>query len=180
MTAPAPVDDGAARHLSRGLRLPAIALLATAGQPVDLSLSRGTSVVFVYPWTGRPGLPNPEGWDDIPGAHGSTPEAESFRNLFPAFQDGGVGVYGVSTQTTDWQAEFARRLSLPFPLLSDSGWRWADALSLPRFQAGRETFLRRLTLVIVDGKIERVFYPAHPPEVHPREVLLWIDERQTR
>ena len=71
-----PGESAGARHLKRGRRMPDLALPTTAGRSVNFAELSGRAVVFCYPWTGRPGQPNPPSWDDIPGAHGSTPEAE--------------------------------------------------------------------------------------------------------
>lgn len=171
---PAPLDDGGARHLGPGLILPDITLPATSGPSVNLSTVPGISVVYVYPWTGRPGLPNPPGWDIIPGAHGSTPETEGFRDLYPSFRDMGVGVIGLSGQDTAYQGELARRLRLPFALLSDARFEFARALTLPAFETGGATYLKRLTLVVRDGRLLRTFYPVHPPDRHADEVLRWL------
>lgn len=168
---PAPVDDGAAAHLKPGLLLPDVALPATSGAAIRLTEVPGRSVVFVYPWTGREGYPNPPGWDGIPGAHGSTPQAEGFAALYPQFRAMSVGVFGLSTQTPDWHCEFASRLMLPYPLLSDAGFAFARALGLPAFKAGDETYLSRLTLIIVNGAIESVIYPVHPPDTHAQDIL---------
>ena len=70
-----PNDDGAADHLKPGLKLSAIALPATDGTEICLAEIPDVSVVIIYPSTGRPGIANAPGWDVIPGAHGSTPEA---------------------------------------------------------------------------------------------------------
>ncbi len=177
---PAPVDDGGANHLVRGLAMPDIALPATTGEQVTLSARSGWTALFVYTWTGRPGVANPPDWDTIPGAHGSTPQAEGFRNLHPAFREHGVEVFALSVQPTDWQRELAERLALPFAVVSDAQLTLQCALRLPTFETAGVTYLKRLTLVLRDGRIEHVFYPVHPPEVHAREVLLWIEERVTR
>jgi peroxiredoxin len=183
---PAPEDDGGARHLVRGLRLPDVALPSTQGGTVSLA-REGSAVAFFYPWTGRPGTPNPPGWDAIPGAHGSTPEAEDFRNLHSAFAHLPMTVYGISSQTPEEQQELAARLHLPYPLLSDATFELASALRLPTFVTGGRTYLKRLTLVIREGRIRRNFYPVHPPHAHAREVLAWLtaagtyrDESQLR
>lgn len=168
---PAPANDGAADHLRLGLRLPDLALPATHGGPVSLAHLEGAWVVFVYPWTGRPGLPNPPGWDDIPGAHGSTPEAEGFRDHSRTFRERSFGVLGLSGQTTADQQEFAERIRLPFPLLSDAEGRLRAALRLPTFETGGISYLKRLTLVVRDGAIERVIYPVHPPHTHASDLL---------
>jgi peroxiredoxin len=176
----APTDDGGARHLVRGLAIPDIALPLTTGASTSLARRPGWVVVYAYPWTGRPGLPDPPGWDVIAGAHGSTPQGEAFRNLHPAFVELGVELYGLSLQDSEWQREFAARLDLPFALVSDSQRLLQRALRLPVFETGGSTYLKRLTLVLRDGHIERTYYPVYPPHTHPRELLAWIDERVTR
>src|SRR5436190_21732585 len=71
---PRPVDDGGARHLP-GTIVPSIRLRSTAGRWVTLTNIRTPRViVYCYPMTGVPGKPLPDGWDDIPGARGCTPE----------------------------------------------------------------------------------------------------------
>ncbi|MDQ8697900.1 peroxiredoxin [Hyphomicrobium sp. LHD-15] len=174
---PAPGDDGEARHLATGLSLPDIARSATSGSPVNLANLAGRWVVFVYPWTGRPGLANPPGWDDIPGAHGSTPEAEGFRDHYETFRAAGFDVLGISGQTTADQQEFANRMRLPFPLLSDADGRLREALRLPAFETGGVVYLKRLTFVLRDGAIERVVYPVHPPHTHAADLLATLHAR---
>lgn len=168
---PAPQDDGGAAHLKAGTPLPTLALPSSAGVEIDVSKIGGRVVIFVYPFTGTPGEPNPPHWDEIVGAHGSTPEAEGFRNLNPMFAVKGVKVFGLSGQRRAEQEAFARRVSLTYPLLSDEGWRFADALRLPRFETGGVTYLKRLTMIVRDGLIERTYYPVHPPDTHAQEVL---------
>lgn len=173
---PAPLDDGGARHLVAGTLVPDVELASTEGTPMSLARRSGRSVVFVYTWTGRPGVSNPPGWDDIPGAHGSTPELEGVRNLASSFASLDTAVFGLSAQTTAWQAELARRLKLGFPLLSDSDGLFGTALTLPTFETGGSTYLRRITLSIIDGTIDWVFYPVHPPDTHARDVLAWLTD----
>lgn len=174
---PAPTDDGAARHLVRGQAVPDIALPTTVGERVSLAARKGRTVAFIYPWTGRPGLPDPPGWDAIPGAHGSSAEAEGFRDLHSAFAALDTAVIGVSTQSTDYQSELAERLRLGYPLASDAAFALVGALKLPTFETGGTRYLKRLTLVLRDGRIEHVFYPVHPPDTHAREVLAWLAAR---
>ncbi|MDX2204877.1 MAG: peroxiredoxin [Hyphomicrobiaceae bacterium] len=173
-------NDGGARHLRKGTRVPDVALPSTAGGDLSLARLQGLTVAFFYPWTGRPGLPNPPDWDDIPGAHGSTPEAEGFRNLELAFEELGARLVGVSTQDSGHQRELVDRLRLPFPLLSDAGFALQAALGLPTFASGGVCYLRRLTLEIRDGRIERVYYPIADPAAHAREVCaaLGMADRQ--
>jgi peroxiredoxin len=167
-------DDGSARHLKRGRRMPDIELPTTAGRTVSFARVVGRGVLYCYPWTGRPGVADPRGWDDMPGAHGSTPQAEGFRNLHAGFEQVGTVVFGLSTQTTAYQAELAARLRLPFELVSDEGFALQQALGLPIFEIGGVRYLKRLTFVLRDGRIERVYYPIDAPAAHAREVCAWL------
>jgi peroxiredoxin len=164
-------DDGAARHLVAGLTLPDSPLPGTDGSIVSPARVTRKTVLYVYPFTGRPGVSDPPGWDDIPGAHGSTPQAEGFRDHYAAFQRLGVAVYGISGQSTAYQKEFSERVRLPFALLSDERFALQTALSLPVFQAGAENYLTRLTMIIEDGRIVRTLYPVPSPATHAADVL---------
>ncbi|MEQ1651887.1 MAG: peroxiredoxin [Hyphomicrobium sp.] len=166
-----PKHDDAVKHLIAGTRLPDIALPATFDAPVNLARYQERAVVFVYPFTGTPGQANPPGWDDIPGAHGSTPEAEGFRDQYAAFQVKGYEVYGVSGQSTAEQKAFAMRAGLPFQLLSDATFAFADALKLPRFETGGKSYLQRLTLIVRNGVIYRCIYPVTSPATHASEIV---------
>ena len=171
---PVPEDDGGADHLT-GLPMPSLALPATTGGTVDLTeVPSPRVVVYAYPKTGRPGVPLPDGWDLIPGARGCTPESCDFRDHHGELSALGAEVFGLSSQSTDYQAEAADRLHLPFALLSDERCELADALRLPTFTVEGERLYRRLTLVVRDGRIEHVFYPVFPPDEHAAQVLTWL------
>ncbi len=157
--------------MRKGLHLPAVALPATCGGAVDLSQRAGRALLILYPWTGRPGMPNPPDWDDIPGAHGSTPELEGFRDLADRFAELGVALYGLSRQDTDWQQELAKRLALPFPLLSDDRDRLWPLLGAETFETGGELYLKRCTLLIRDGEIEEVFTEIPEPGRHAADLM---------
>ena len=116
---PIPKDDGAAKHLERS-HLPNIQLKSTDGNLVDISRLDGWYAIYIYPMTGQPNVPLPNGWDSIAGARGCTPQSCSFRDYFDELDELNVNVYGISTQTTEYQLEAKRRLHLPFELLSDS------------------------------------------------------------
>ena len=172
---PAPEDDGGARHLE-GSKLPDIALRATGGEMVRLGDLKGRMVLFAYPRTGTPGAIGPvDDWDMIPGARGCTPQACSFRDLFKDLRDAGVDhVFGVSTQTNEYQREMATRLHLPFPVLSDADLELASALRLPTMNVADETLLKRLAIIADDGVIVKVFYPVFPPDRNAADVLEWL------
>jgi peroxiredoxin len=168
-----PEDDGAAEHLP-GMDLPPIALSSTQGGEVVVAELPGRSVLFCYPRAGRPDEELPPGWNEIPGARGCTPEACGFRDRHEQFGDLDVRVLALSTQDPDYQLELAERVHLPFPVLSDERLQLVEALRLPTFTTSGWTLVKRLTLVIRDGRIEHVFYPVFPPDAHAAEVLAWL------
>jgi peroxiredoxin len=174
---PVPVDDGAADHLP-GTALPSLALPSTQGGSADLAaLGSGLLVAYVYPRTGTPGEPLPDGWNDIPGARGCTPQSCAYRDSLAEFGRRGAEVVGISAQTPAEQSEFAAREHIPFALLSDSGLELAGQLGLPTFEAGGMTLYRRLTLVAAAGTIAKAFYPVFPPDRDAAAVLAWLDAR---
>jgi peroxiredoxin len=161
-------------HLRPGLPLPSVSLPTTEGTEISLATLPGRSLIIVYPWTGCPGEPDPPNWDNIQGAHGSTPELEGFRDHAAEFAELGVALYALSTQAADYQREMAQRLRLPFPVLSDVAQGFSRALRLPIFTTGSESFLKRLTLLDNEGRIAHVFYPVPEPALHAEDVLSWL------
>ena len=170
---PVPTDDGRCDQLT-GMELPAIALPSTGGGTVDLSTVRGTVVVYCYSRTGEADRDPPEGWDDIPGARGCTQQTCAFRDHHRELADLGALVYGLSTQTTDYQREMVERLRVPFAVLSDAGLAFTRALALPTFTVESMTLIKRLTLVATAGTIDKVFYPVFPPDRNADEVIGWL------
>jgi len=171
---PAPADDGGARHLV-GRSWPDLGLPATDGASINLAQARGRAVVYAYPRTGRPGEALPAGWDALPGARGCTPQSCGFRDHFAELASLGVRqLYGLSTQDSDYQREVAKRLHLPFPLLSDARLALQRALELPTFEVDGMTLLKRLTLVVDEGVIAKVFYPVFPPDRSAADVIGWL------
>ena len=173
---PVPGDDGAADGLE-GLELPPVALASTGGAAVDLSGLSGLSVVYCYPRTGEPDRDLPRGWDGIPGARGCTPQSCAFRDHHGELAALGARVFGLSTQDTGYQTEAASRLYLPFELLSDAGLAFAGALGLPTFEVEGMILTKRLTMIVRDGRIEKVFYPVFPPDKNADEVIDWLSAR---
>jgi peroxiredoxin len=157
------------------MRLPPISLASTSGAVVDLTALSGRTVVYCYPMTGKPDRSLPAGWDEIPGARGCTPQSCSFRDHHAELRALGASVFGLSTQDTDYQSEAATRLHLPFALLSDSDLAFAGALDLPTFEVEGMVLLKRLTLIIDEGWIEKVFYPVFPPDRSAEEVVEWLE-----
>ncbi len=170
---PVPQDDGACNHLV-GMPLPNVALLATDGSMVNLSQLAGRLVIYCYPMTGQPNVPLPEGWDQIPGARGCTPQSCAFRDHYQELQALHANVFGLSVQSTEYQREMATRLHLPFQVLSDEQYQFQKALNLPTFVAAGMTLLKRVTLISHQGRIEAVHYPIFPSDSDPAWVLNYL------
>jgi len=170
---PVPEDDGACDHLV-GRPLHAIALPSTAVSTLDLATRAGRTVIYCFPKAGRPDVPLPEGWNDIPGARGCTPQSLAFRDQFDDIRALHADVVGISTQSPEDQREIADRLNLPFPLLSDSEQRFAKSLDLPTFEVEGSVLIKRLTLIVTEGIVDHVFYPVFPPDKAVEEVIVWL------
>ena len=170
---PIPQDDGAAKHLV-GTRLPTTSLHATTGKQFNLGELKGRLVIYCYPMTGQPNVALPDGWDQIPGARGCTPQSCSFRDHYQELRSLGAEVVGLSVQSTEYQQEMADRLHLPFAVLSDVDYQFQQALQLPTFVAAGMTLLKRITLIANDGVIEAVHYPIFPSDSDPAWVMDYL------
>lgn len=172
---PVPVDDGLGAHLI-GMRLPSLSLLATNGTRIDLSQVQGRFVVYCYPRTGTPNTSLPEGWDQIPGARGCTPQNCAYRDHYQELKALGAGVFGLSVQKNEYQIEMVNRLHLPFQVLSDEHFEFQRALNLPTFEVAGMTLLKRLTLIVKDGVVQYVHYPVFPSDTDPA----WVFDNLSR
>ena len=170
---PVPMDDGGADHL-KGRILPEVILTATDGTPVNLGKMDGRYVLYIYPMTGRPGVPLPEGWDGIPGARGCTPQSCAFRDHHAELSALNTSVFGLSAQGAAYQQEVHGRLHLPFQLLSDENLSLKRALQLPTLTAAGMELYKRVTLIVENQIITKVFYPVFPPDKSADEVLSWL------
>ncbi len=135
---------------------------------MNFARSTGKAVLFIYPWTGRPGVSDPPNWDHIAGAHGSTPEAEGFEAQKQSFAALGYEIFGLSGKSTSWQQEFAARKAISYALLSDEHGAFRDGLRLPTFETGGVMYLKRLTLLIDGGTSPARSSPCTHPTRTPR------------
>jgi peroxiredoxin len=181
---PAPVDDGGAAHLL-GAAIPSLALPSTFGGSLNLAeITRDPAVLFFYPRTGVPGRAPPRladgtEWDLVPGMRGCTPQSCGYRDLRADFRALGVSVYAVSTQTTEYQREFAERMQIPYPLLSDAALALTRGMRLPSIDmpveaGGPPTLIRRMAWYCRRARIEHLWYPVFPPNENAAIVLAWL------
>lgn len=170
------VDDGAYAHLQRGTTLPEVSLPATTGETLDIVSPAEFTALFLYPMTGTPGQPLPEGWLELPGAYGCTAESCGYRDLARELDRAGARVYGVSTQTRAEQSEFAEREQINYPMLSDAERRLVDAMRLPLLEIpGEPPRIKRATLIVNRTReLREVMYPIPDPganAVHALETV---------
>ena len=173
---PRPNDDGLTDHL-KGYKIPNIKLESTKNVQVDLwEAFQNPTVLFIFPRAGSPleTNSNPELWDSIPGARGCTPQSCGFRDLIQDFDFLKVKVYGLSVQPPIVLNEFAQRMHISFPLLSDYQYLLTDLLKLPTFEFDGSRLIKRMALFIKEGEIKKVFYPIFPPNKNAEEVLAWL------
>jgi peroxiredoxin len=166
-------DDGAYDHLRIGMEIPHIELPSTTGVDLDIIAATSFTVLFLYPMTGVPGEPLPEGWMDIPGAFGCTAQSCGYRDLAETYFELDAAVQGVSTQTTSEQEEFAVREGINYPLLSDSDVLLTKALALPVLDIpGEPPRIKRATLIVDRNRTLRsVIYPVPDPGANAQEAL---------
>jgi peroxiredoxin len=174
---PVPIDDGGAQHLWNG-RLPEIELIATGRRTGQFRPSLRRPRAVLLPAHRSPGEPSlVEDWDQIPGARGCTLQVCGFRDLYSELRHAGIQhLFGLSTQTAEYQREAVERLNLPFPLLSDEGLELTRALRLPTLHVASHVLTKRLTLVARAGRILHVFYPVFPPDQSAEHTLSWVTE----
>ena len=151
----------APRVISRGWRCPTSNCVdfEPAREPVD---DRRAAARALRLPDDRPPRPEelPQGWDEIPGARGCTPETCGFRDHHKDLAKLQAEVFGVSTQDTAYQQEMVKRLEVPFEVLSDEHFALTKALKLPTFTVEGMTLMKRLTLIVRNNKIEQFFYPV--------------------
>ena len=171
---PIPEDDSGCKHLIKKI-IPNIALPNQEGK--YLKLRRYDSfriILYCYPMTGNPQKPLPPNWDNIPGARGCTLQACSFRNHYDDLIKSNAIPIGISTQLVPDLKEMVTRLMIPYDVLSDSELKFSKEMGLPSFKIKNFVYIKRLTLIVEQSIIKKVFYPIFPPDLHIYEVLDWL------
>jgi peroxiredoxin Q/BCP len=152
-----------ASELAPGTPAPAFTLKDQDRKTIRLEDFRGRWVVlYFYPK------------DDTPGC---TTESCNFRDDLPKLRSLGVQILGISVDDTESHARFAKKYSLPFPLLADDGGAVATAYG-SLFSLGPIKRARRHTFIIdPQGKIARIYRDVDPNE-HSRQIMRDVKELQ--
>ena len=137
-----------------------------SGEDIKLADLRGKRVVlYFYPK------------DDTPGC---TKEACSLRDSFDIFEDKGIKIFGVSTDSEKSHQKFISKYSLPFDLLADTEKEIVNAYGVwgEKMNYGKKYMgINRMTFLIdEDGKIAKIFKKVKVDE-HADEVLRAFGEK---
>lgn len=171
---PVPKDDGACDHLE-GTLFPSITFESTIGS-ITLSDLQETIVLYIYPRSSADS-DDPLGWDDIPGARGCSPQSCAFRDHQSELLALGAHVFGLATQDIPYLKNEVERLHLPFPIISDSNFKLSEQLNIPflEMKIKSTNLYKRITLIIRQGRIVKVFYPVFPPDKNAEDVIAWLN-----
>ena len=61
--------------------------------------------------------------------------------------------------------------------MGDEKLEFAKSLGLPTFEAEGSTLVKRLTLIVEDREMRKVFYPVSRPGKNAEDVIFWLSER---
>ena len=171
---PRPEIDGACDHLL-GITIPSIILPSTMGDSLDIcKIDTCFVILYFFPMMANPEKSLPLGWNDIPGARGCTPQNITMNEHYDDLLKFDATPIGISTQKIEELSKLSSVRGFSQIILSDKSLNLKEKLNIPTFQIDDETFYKRLTLIVKDSKIIKVFYPVFPPDKHVWEVLKWL------
>ena len=173
---PQPTDDGKSDHLF-GMTIPHMTLLSTKNSVLDLSgINSCYKILYFFPMIVIPGESVPSSkWNSIPGARGCTPQNISMSRHKKDLQVYDAELIGISTQSVDELEKASSLRNILQTLVSDNNLKFQEKLNIPTFQFEGKTMYKRLTLIVKESKIIKVFYPVFPPDRHIFEILEWLD-----
>ena len=174
---PQPTDDGASDHLL-GMTVPKMTLPSTKDHALDLlEINSRYKVLYFFPMIAMPGenVPSSE-WNDIAGARGCTPQNISMSKYNDDLQKHDAASIGISTQSIDELTKVSSLRKFLQPLVSDSNLEFKKKLNIPTFQFENKMMYKRLTLIVSESRIVKVFYPIFPPDKHIFEILEWLEK----
>jgi len=149
-------SSNAVAELQVGDAAPAFDLMDQYQKPQRLADYAGKWVVlYFYPK------------DDTPGC---TTEACSFRDEIFKIRALGAEVLGISLDSAESHAEFAKKHGLPFPLLADTQAVTAEAYGTLT-SMGPVKYAKRHTFIVgPDGKLAKIYRDVDP-KVHSAEII---------
>lgn len=139
--------------LEQGESLPEFEVQNHEGQTLRSS-DIGDAIIYFYPKAGTPGC---------------TKEACNFRDNIKELEKAGMKVYGVSTDSVKSQKKFHEKQELNFELLADEEKALTESFGVK----SKLGISKRVTFVIRDGKVEKVFDEVSPSD-HIEEILEYV------
>ena len=119
-------------------------------------------------------------WNDIPDARGCTPQNVSISKHSNDLQRYDATSIGISTQSIDELTKVSSLRKFLQPLVSDSNLEFQEKLNIPTFQFENKRLYKRLTLIVQEFRITKVFYPIFPPDKHIFEILEWLQSNSSK
>lgn len=158
-----------------GMPLPPLELEWMPGQRLELGrLGRMPLVIYCHPGAEPGALRSVLEEGEAPAA--DVAECRSFAERCLEFDSMRHRVVGVSSQSVRSMLSLASQEALPHVLLSDDRLELADEMGLPTFEVGGVCHYERLTMIVRDGRVEKVFYPVPDPATHAADVVRWLRE----
>lgn len=173
---PVPKNDGKASHLL-GREIPNLILPSTQNSFFDLTaIEKKYGILYFFPMMNMPEKDLPSGWNDIPGARGCTPQNISVSNHVIELEKHDAIPIGISSQPIADLEKLSSIRNLSQILVSDNKLEFQKKLNAPIFAVDGNTMYKRLTLIVKNSKIVKVFYPVFPPDNHIFEILKWLEK----
>ncbi len=171
---PQPDDDGSTNHLL-GRQIPDVILPSTKDSFLDLPIiNKKYCILYFFPMMTMSEKDLPLGWNDIPGARGCTPQNISFSKHNDILEKFDAISIGISSQPIYDLEQLSSIRKLSQTLVSDSKLEFQKRLNIPTLNVEDKRMYKRLTLIVKDSKIIKVFYPVFPPDKHIFEILEWL------
>jgi peroxiredoxin len=153
-----------------GVEIPSLVLDDCMRSSLDLAMFARACPIVLYLFPGCSG--SPEGEEQV--AVMDVVQHRAFRDLLPEFEARGSTPIGVSSQPEQDQRYASHANRLAHRLLCDPELRLAHALELPTFSCDGADWYQRLTLVVDEGCIVKVFYPIASAWNSAAQVLAWL------
>lgn len=174
---PKPKNDGQADHLLH-IQIPKITLPSNIEKVLDVTkINSDYLVLYFFPMMIAPGENIPSEWNDIPGARGCTPQNITITEHSRELEKYNAVPIGISTQRIEELIKISTLMNFSHILASDHNLKFQEKLLIPVFDFNNKTMYKRLTIIVKNSKIVKVFYPIFPPDKHIFEILKWFEEK---
>jgi len=175
-----PENDGTCDHLL-GKTIPSIPLPSTNGDSLDACIVDTEFVImYFFPMMAVPEKSLPAGLNNIPGARGCTPQNIVISEHIDDLLKYDATPIGISTQPINELTKVSSLRKFVQPLVSDSDLEFQEKLNIPTFQFENKMMYKRLTLIVQESRIVKVFYPIFPPDNHIFEILEWLENNSVK